>query len=190
VRFSPFALDAFVSASTRNSSPSFLTEPFAATWSTRTCVVTLQGNANRGEAWHAKTMETQRCSVATDRTDPTTAATIDGRGRLWQDTRAVLNQFCGFGHRGKEYHVENFLGTVRLGACKSCSGIYTRLLVPQRHHGIDRNRSSRRNPAGNNRNQGQQQSNASERHRIMIRYSEEHAFQNPRRCKRQSQPNR
>ena len=41
-----------------------------------------------------------------------------------------------------EYHVENLFGMVRLGACKFCSGIYERLLVAHRHHGIDSGRAA------------------------------------------------
>ena len=36
-----------------------------------------------------------------------------------------------------EYHVEDFFGTVRLGCMQILLGIYDRLLVAQRHHGVD-----------------------------------------------------
>ena len=49
--------------------------------------------------------------------------------------------YRGIGCCRWEHQVENFFGMVRLG-CKSCSGLYERLLVAQRHHGIDSGRAA------------------------------------------------
>jgi len=43
--------------------------------------------------------------------------------------------------------------------CKSCSGMYERLLVPQRHHGIDRRRTACGNVAGQQRHGNQRDGN-------------------------------
>jgi hypothetical protein len=55
----------------------------------------------------------------------------DRRGGPWQDTRAV----------------RTYLAWSAWVACKSCSRIYERLLVPQRHYGIDLGRTAGGNEA-------------------------------------------
>jgi len=58
--------------------------------------------------------------------------------RRWRVERlfAWLHQFRRLVVRW-EYRVETFSAWFAWAACKSCSGICERLLVPQRHHGID-----------------------------------------------------
>ncbi len=75
--------------------------------------------------------------------------TQDGRplrryGRRWRVERlfAWLHHFRRLVIRW-EYHVENFFGMVRLGACKSSSDTYEWLLVSQRHHRVDFGRTER-----------------------------------------------
>src|ERR1700686_644730 len=76
-----------------------------------------------------------------------------------------------------EYHVENFFGTVRLGCMQILLRYLCRLLVAQRHYGVDLSRAACREVASQQCGRYQKQNHCSKSCRIGCRHAKKQRLQ-------------